>query len=35
MNPIAMTIINHKERILAEPGIKQATSCPQVRNATD
>ena len=33
MNPVAMTIISPRK--VAEPGIEPATSCSQVRNATD
>ena len=36
MNPVALTIINQSsERIFAGPGIKPATYCSQVCNATD
>ena len=35
MNPVAMTIINPREEYLPSPGIEPATSCSQVRNATD
>ena len=34
INPVTMTH-QSSERILAEPGIEAATSCSQVRNATD
>ena len=34
MNPVAMTIINHREKILAMSGIKPIIACSQVLYAT-